>query len=104
LEKKYNFCSTKVYTNCKKDENGNFIEQNNYVLLSYNYSDYIRSRNVVIKLDDNTEYTVYQSLGGRDSWTFEYIPKNIKSIGVFENEKLIFTEEITKPKSIIYFN
>lgn len=104
LEKKYNFCSTKVYVNFKKDENGNFTEQNNYVLLSYNYSDYVRHRKVILKLDDNTEYTAYQNLGGRDSWTFEYIPKNTKSIEVYENEKIIFTEEITKPKSIIYFN
>lgn len=104
LEKKYNFCSTKVYINYKKDESGNFIEQNNHVLLSYNYSDYVRQRKVLIKLDDNTEYTAYQNLGGRDSWTFEYIPKNIKSIDVFENEKLIFTEKVTKPKSSIYFN
>jgi glycosyltransferase involved in cell wall biosynthesis len=104
LEKKYNFCSTKLYVNYKKDENGNFNEQNNYVLLSYNYSDYVRQRKVIIKLDDNTEYTVYQNLGGRDSWAFEYIPKNTKSIEVFENEKIIFTEEITRPKSIIYFN
>lgn len=104
LEKKYNFCSTKVYTNYKKDENGNFIEQNNYVLLSYNYSDDVRSRKIVLKLDNNQEYTCFQNLGCINSWTFEYIPKNVIAIDVFEDDKLLYTDEVSQPKSSIYFN
>lgn len=104
LDKKYNFCSTKVYINYKKDENNNFIEQNNYVLLSFNYSDYNRYRKVLVKTDNHYQYTVFQNLTGMNSWTFEYIPKNTVSIDVFENDKLIYSEDIAnKPKSSIYF-
>lgn len=104
LEKKYNFCSTKVYGNYKKDEFGYFNEQDNYVLLSYNYSDYERVRKVILKLKDGTERTIFQTLGGRNSWTFEYIPSNVKSIDVFENDKFLYKEEIDKPESNIHFN
>lgn len=103
LEKKYNLCSTKVYINYKKDNGGNFIEQNNYVLLSYNYSDRVRSRKILIKTQDDNQYNIVQNMGGRNSWTFEYVQKNIKSIDVFEDDKLIYTEDITRPKSSIYF-
>lgn len=103
LEKKYNFCSTKVYRNLKNDQNGNPVEQDNYVLLSYNYSDYPRSRKVIIKFGENQEYTTIQNLGGRNSWTFEYIPKNTTSIEVFENNDLLYKDDITVPKSHINF-
>lgn len=103
LDKKYNFCSTKVYRNHKEDINKNFIEQDTYILFSYNYSDQVRSRKVVVKFGDNQEYTVIQNLGGRDSWTFEYVPKNTKSIDVFENDILLYTDIITVPESYINF-
>ena len=103
LDKKYNLCSTKVYRNYKQDESKNLVEQNNYVLFSYNYSDQVRSRKVVVKFGQNEEYTTIQNLGGRNSWTFEYIPKNTKSINVFENDVLLYTDVINMPASHINF-
>lgn len=104
LDKKYEKCSTKIYKNFSKYKNESMCENDNYVVLSYNYSDNNRNRIIVAEFEDGSRITIFHTLGGKHCWQFDYINKNVKFIEVYENEKLLYKENISEVSSYICYN
>lgn len=89
FDKKYKGCLTKIYY--LEDE----TKEKNYKLLTYSYIDGRIERNIKIQLDNNELLEFNHLIYGKFCWCISDIPKNIKSISVFQNNMLLYTEDIS---------
>lgn len=95
IDKKYNGCTTKLY---KVYKDG--VEQDYYSVLSFNYKDSKVVRDIKIYSDDNV-YKKTHTIDDKNSWVSSFVDKKTKRIEVYENGKVLYTENSNDLKSYI---
>lgn len=98
IGRKYDNCVSKIY-NIKKDG----LIQGNYMIFSYNYSSTFKSRKIVVKNKDGTTYVLNHNLLNFGCWQYNVVDENIHSIDVYENDMLLYNENLNDISSYVVF-
>lgn len=85
FDKKYKGCLTQIYYIGNKNDQ-------NYKLLTYSYVDGQITRNIKVELNNGDFLEFNHLIYGKFCWSISDLPKNIKSISVFENNIFLYTE------------
>lgn len=96
LSSKHNGCTTGFYRT-----NRNGIETDEFTILSFNYNNDIRERNMIIKDDTGNYLELSHTLHGKGYWQYNILPKNVISMDVYENGELIYTDSPFDKKSYV---
>jgi glycosyltransferase involved in cell wall biosynthesis len=88
-------CTTKIY---------NVKDQNNFVVLSYNYTNKLIDRKIIIELE-NSEEIIYHKLEKSNSWSYHMFDRPIQKIKVYNslNDELLYEMENKNIHSYIEF-
>lgn len=104
FEKKYDGCVTRLYKNkIYNDETKEFVFDGNYTLLSYSYVNRVTERKIIVILENNDILEFTQKTICDGNWHFHNLSSNIKEIKVFENEKLLYSENKNECVSYIVY-
>lgn len=94
FDKKYKGCLTQIYYVGNKSDL-------NYKLLTYSYIDGQIKRRIIVDLSNNEKLEFNHLIYGKFCWCISDLPKNIKSISVYENDILLYTETLSNSRSYI---
>jgi len=85
IDSKFQNCSTKIY---------NIQNSNGFAILSFNYTDQITKRKILVQLDNHTD-TIYHSLEYYSSWVYNIYYDKLIKISVYddENNQLLYELE-----------
>ena len=88
-------CTTKIY---------NVKDQNNFVVLSYNYTSKLIHRKIIVELE-NSEEIIYHKLEKSNSWSYHMFDRPIQKIKVYNslNDELLYEMENKNIHSYIEF-
>lgn len=93
-ETKYNGCTTKLYKNKFYDlQKKEFNFNGEFTLLSYSHVDKIIERKIVVEYENGDIINFDHKTFCNGFWQFHNLPSNIKLISVYENDKLLYTEQ-----------
>jgi len=89
-------CTTKIYK---------IKDQENFIILSFNYNDNIIDRKIIVELQDREEI-IYHRLEVNDSWVYHVFDKSLKNIKVYDltEDRLSYEMENKNIHSYIEFN
>lgn len=90
MSSKYKGCLTGIYRAYRNEQEQDFL-----YLYSCNYVSEPKERKIIIRTESGDTLEKTHTMGGKDVWNLNQIPKETVSISVFENEELLY-EEFTK--------
>jgi len=93
FDAKYGKCTTTLYyVNEYNKETHLYKRGNTYILLTYSYHSDKTNRKIKLLKNNGEEFYIYHETNGAGGWMWNEVPGDIKSISVYENEKLLYTE------------
>jgi glycosyltransferase involved in cell wall biosynthesis len=87
---KYKGCTTKLYK-----------YNDDYILLTHNYTNQEIQRSIRVEYSDNSSTNIIHTVLCINAWNFNHLPKNIKNISVYQDETLMYTEDVNDVHSYI---
>lgn len=105
FDKKYKGCTTKLYyINEYNKETKSYERKTSYVLFTYSYVSQPTNRIIQAETHNGETITYNHHTSVAGGWYMNHLPENIKSIYVYENEKLLYTENTNDCISFVNIN
>jgi glycosyltransferase involved in cell wall biosynthesis len=93
FDSKYGKCTTKLYyVNEYNKETNLYKRGNTYILLTYSYHSVKTNRKIKLLKNNGEEFYIHHETSGAGGWMWNEVPGDTKSMSVYENEKLLYTE------------
>jgi glycosyltransferase involved in cell wall biosynthesis len=104
FDTKYGKCTTKLYYINEYDKENNLYKRGNtYMLLTYSYHSDRTNRKIKLSKNNGEEFYIHHETNSAGGWMWNEVPVDIKSISVYENEKLLYTEYASDCLSYVNF-
>jgi hypothetical protein len=93
-------CTTKAYAarnwNAVARE---FDRRKDYLLLTYSYNDTPITRNIEVENENGKKEVIQQSVAVAGGWMWHLLPEGSKSISVYQDNKLLYTQNLKNIES-----
>jgi glycosyltransferase involved in cell wall biosynthesis len=103
IDEKYRGTTTKFYK-IRRESDGVFEDTGEYLVLTYNYVTEEKNRYIKLFAGYNVVQEITQSVSGKGSWTYNPVNNNVTHMEIYENDELLFTEDIDNSYSNIEFD
>lgn len=105
FDKKYKECITKIYyINAYNKYTGLYEKRNSYILFTYSYVSRTTSRTIRVKKLNGEILEYYHRTDSAGGWSMNYLPDDIQSAAVYEDDKLLYEENVSDCISFINLN
>jgi len=103
IDEKYKGTTTKFYKVRRKSDDV-FENTGEYIVLTYNYVTEEKNRYIKLFAGYNVVQEIYQTVSGKGSWTYNPVTPGVTYMEIYENDELLFTEDVNKSYSNVEFD
>lgn len=95
FDKKYNGCTSKIYyVNEYNKDTDSYERENRYILFTYSYVSHLVQRTIKVKKYKGEVVEYYHNTQHAGGWCMNDLTEDIQSISVYENNKLLYEENV----------
>lgn len=95
FDKKYNGCTSKIYyTNEHNKDTDSYERKNKYILFTYSYVSHLVQRTIKVKKNNGETIEFYHKTQHAGGWCMNDLPEDTQSISVYENNELLYEENV----------
>jgi len=103
VDSKYKGTTTKFYK-VRRETDGIFADTGEYIVLTFNYVNEDKSRYIKLFSGYNVVQELYQNVNGKGSWTYHGVTPGVTHMEIYENNELLFSEDIDTSHSNVEFD
>ena len=103
IDEKYKGTTTKFYKVRRKSDDV-FEDTGEYIVLTYNYVTQEKNRYIKLFSGYNVVQEITQNVSGKGSWTYNPVTSGVTHMKIYENDELLFSEDIDTSYSNVEFD
>lgn len=95
FDKKYKGCTSKIYyINEYNKDTDSYERTNKYILFTYSYVSHLVKRTIRVKKINGEVIELYHNTHNAGGWCMNDLPEDTQSISVYENNELLYEENV----------